>query len=669
VELWLSGNLIEEIHELPSGREVGAILLEPELVGAYYGNEREQRDLVRLDEVSPHLPQAIFAIEDRRFETHHGVDFRRIAGAFVANVRAGGIRQGGSTLTQQLVKNFFLTPERTLKRKLQEAVMALLVEGRYDKRQILEGYLNEIYLGQRGSTAIHGVGEAASFFFGKTPADLTLAESAQIAATIQSPNRLSPHRNPERAIERRNLVLSVMLQQGRIDRGAYEVARDEPLNVSSVTPERAETRYFLDFLRRQLPRVYDEDVLTATGLRIYSTLDPRYQAAAVQALIGGLESIEAKHPELQTQDPLKKLQGCLIALRPQTGEVLALVGGRDYGASQFDRCTQARRQVGSVFKPFVYVAALEPRDGVVVVTAASMIEDAPLEVETHMGVWAPENFDHEFRGDVSVREALARSLNVPAARLGMRVGIERVAEVAERLGATSRLPRVPSLSLGTAELSPLEVARAYATLASGGFRPTPHTFEDVAAPDKTVERRTLHSERVLDAGTAYIITSLLESVINEGTGVRVRWMGVSGPVAGKTGTTDDEYDLWFAGFTPELVAVVWMGFDEPRSIAGVTSSEGPLPIWVHFLRQTVGSRVPGEFLRPRSVREVEIDPETGAYALASCPRRRSEYFLVGTEPLETCPPGGSPDFQRGDSRLGRGRPRGRGFFGWLRDRF
>ena len=397
-----------------------------------------------------------------------------------------------------------------------------------------------------------------------------------------------------------------------------------------------ESRYFLDVLRRQLPEVYDADVLAAEGLEIYSTLDPRLQRASVRALLKGLERIEAKYPELREEDPLRRLQGCLIAMRPQTGEVLALAGGRNYGQSQFDRCTQARRQAGSTFKPFVYIAGLERQgEEAPAITPASLLEDAPLEVETRDGPWKPRNYDHQFRGPVTARHALEGSLNIPAIRLGMEIGIDRVIDVARRLGVTSRLPSVPSLALGTATVAPIEVARAYATIANGGIRPQPHTFEDVVARGRTLERRELRFERVIDEGVAYLATSMLEGVVDRGTGQRVREMGIEGPVAGKTGTTDDEYDLWFVGFTPELVTVVWVGFDEPRTI-GVQSSWGALPIWVDFVKEAVGKRVRGSFPRPPSVRQVEINPETGAMALVGCPVTAQEVFLRGTEPTRIC---------------------------------
>jgi membrane carboxypeptidase/penicillin-binding protein len=334
-------------------------------------------------------------------------------------------------------------------------------------------------------------------------------------------------------------------------------------------------------------------------------------------------------------------------MRPQQGEILAPVGGRDFGVSQFNRCTQARRQVGSVFKPFVYVAALDPASGPVA-TLASRIDDSPLEVETRDGPWRPENWDREFHGEVGLREGIERSMNVASARLAQTVGIPRVAATAERLGITSRLPRVPSLALGTAEVAPVEVARAYATLAGGGRRPVPRTFVDVVGPDGLAdEHRPLEAAvRVIDPGVAYLATSLLEGVVDRGTAVGVRRAGIEGPVAGKTGTTDDEFDLWFVGYTPELVAVVWIGYDEPRGV-GMASSRGALPIWADFVAEVTGTRVRGAFPRPGNVEEAMVEPATGALALAGCPEARREYFIAGTLPETTCPTGAVPGEGRG----------------------
>jgi penicillin-binding protein 1B len=657
----IRGGFIEEILELPAGRTLGAVLIEPEQLGAYYGPDRSQRELVGLDDLPPHLVDAIVAVEDQRFEAHPGIDVRRIGGALLANLRAGGIRQGGSTLTQQLVKNFFLTPERTLKRKAHEAVMALLVELRYDKREILEAYLNEIYLGQRGSTEIHGVGEAALRFFGKRVQNLSLAESALLAALIQSPNGISPYRNPEGARERRDLVLELMAVQGRIEPAQRDAAIAEPLSLAAITPDPGDARYFLDLLRVQLSDSYDASVLSSQGFKVYSTLDRRTQRLAATALREGIERLERQYPALATDDPIRALQGCIIAVRPQTGEIVALVGGRDYQLSQFDRCTQARRPAGSAFKPFVYIAGLEPRVGGPTITLASFLDDSPLEVATPSGPWQPRNFDREFHGQVTVRDAIERSFNVATARLAQEIGIGRVVDVARRMGIESHLPLVPSLALGVADVSPLEMARAYATLAGGGVRPQIHSIEDLVDPaGETLERRELHHRRVIDAGTAYLATSLLQGVAHRGTAAGVRSTGIEGPIAAKTGTSDDERDLWFVGYTPELVAVVWVGFDEPRSI-GIASSRGALPIWRRFIGELTGGQIHGQFPRPPSVVVADVDPVTGARALRGCPDRRRELFLEGTLPEEVCP----SELARGSERDGSKSTQER-FFEWLR---
>jgi penicillin-binding protein 1B len=346
-------------------------------------------------------------------------------------------------------------------------------------------------------------------------------------------------------------------------------------------------------------------------------------------------------------------------MRPQTGELLALVGGRDYGVSQFDRCSQARRQPGSVFKPFVYIAALEPRDAVPTITLASFLDDSPLVVDTPSGPWSPRNFDGKFHERVGVREAIERSLNVATVRLASEVGLRHVVEVARRLGIESPLPAVPSLALGAAEVSPLELARAYATIASGGVRPETQAIEDVVDRSGTVlARRELRFRRVLDPGTAYLATSLLEGVADRGTAAAVRAGGLQGPIAAKTGTTDEERDLWFVGFTPDLVAVVWIGFDVPRSVA-LSASVGALPVWRRFMEEVSGGTIRGVFPRPSGLERADVDPATGAIALNGCPARRTEYFLPGTLPTTFCP---------GDDRRGPEVIR-RGFLRWLRDNF
>jgi penicillin-binding protein 1B len=654
-EISLAGSRIQGIRDA-DGRSLGVLSLDPEPVGAYYGPDRAQRELVRLADLPDHVIGAVLAVEDQRFFDHQGVDVMRILGALFANLRSGRVIQGGSTLTQQLVKNFFLTPERSLTRKLQEAWMSLIVEARYEKPKILEAYLNEIYLGQRGATQVHGVGEGADLFFGKQASELTPAEAALLAATINNPNGRSPFRHPKLALERRNLVLDMMRDQGRLEPAVAEAAKAEPLGLAKLSPEPREARFFLEFLRRQLPEFYEAEKLASEGMRIYSTLELHLQLVAARAVREGLAQLEKDFPSLAKGKG--QLEACLVAIRPQTGEVVALVGGRDFGASQFDRCSQARRPVGSAFKPFVYAAALEPIVGGPTITLASWLDDSPLSVPTPSGPWRPVNFDKEFHGRVRPGEALARSLNVATARLGQRVGPGRIAEMARRLGIESPLPEVPSLALGAADVSPVELAIAYATLANGGVRPGVRAFEDVVdASGQRLERQAIRAHRVIDPGTAFLVTQLLAGVVDRGTGRAVRSAGITGPVAGKTGTTNDEYDTWFAGYTPELAVVVWVGFDQPRSI-GLAASRVALPIWVRFLRDATGGMVTGSFEPPGEVELVDIDPESGARALFGCPRHEPTWFVRGTEPEETCPGFriAWPDFGRDDDTPQDARP-------------
>lgn len=640
---------IKRIVDMESGRDIeDPLLIEPEYVGAYYGGEHEQRDLVKLANLPAHLAHAVLAVEDQRFYEHLGLDPRRIGGALLANLRSMGIAEGGSTITQQLAKNFFLTPERTLRRKLSEAIMAGLMEWRYEKPRILEAYLNEIYLGQRGGVEIHGVGEASRRFFGKHARDLLLHESALLAAIIQQPNALSPHRNPEAARGRRDLVLRLMHQQGRIEAAAMQSALEQPIVMAALIDDRPDVRYFLDHLRRRLPEFYDAATLTTEGLRIYSTLDIRLQQAAQRALSEELAGLEARYPELQAGEGEAPLQGCLVAL-DNNGRVLALVGGRDYRDNQYNRCTLARRPAGSVFKTFVYAAALAPekKGGPALLTLADRLDDSPLRVKlpAGQGNWEPRNFDREFHGVVGVREALERSYNVAAARLGQRVGIHRVAEMATRLGIESELPRVPSLAIGAADITPLELARAYATLAGRGVRPQLRPFEDVVDPEKgaaAVERRDIKSRPALDAGAAYLVTSLLQGVAERGTARSLKRHGVSGALAVKTGTSSDERDAWLVGFTPERVVAVWVGFDTPRSL-GRGASAVALPVWARFVRDVTGGRVEGAFNRPQNIVERDINPDTGALALPGCRRRSSEIFIEGAEPRERCPTLATPE--------------------------
>jgi penicillin-binding protein 1B len=635
------------------GRELATVEIEPELFAEYHGPSREDRRLVKLDDVPPHLIDAILAIEDRRFYQHHGVNLSRIVGALLANLRAGRVVQGGSTLTQQLVKNFYLSAERTLARKLMEAGMALLLERHHTKDEILEAYLNEVYMGQRGSVAIHGMGEAAHYYFAKNVRDLTHPEAALLAGVIKGPALYSPYSHPERALARRNLVLEVLLKESLIDEAAYEEAIATDLGVRGYLVEDNPAPYFVEFLRQDLARVYGDEILASEGLSVFTTLDPRAQRLANQAVREGLERLERDFPGLRRDEP--PLQAALVALVPTTGEIIALVGGRDYALSQFNRATQAHRQPGSVFKPIVALAALARLgDPVPPFTLASRLQDEPLQVSTPSGEWAPANYDGEFRGDVTLRQAIEQSLNVPVARLGLRIGPERIIRTARRMGIESPLEAVPSLALGTFEVTVLEMASAYAVLASGGVVPVLRSYAQVVNEDgRVLERKPLDFVRAFKPTETYLVTSLLQGVVDRGTGRALRRLGYRGDVAGKTGTTSDYRDAWFIGFTPDLLVGVWVGFDDAKGL-GIPGSVAALPIFADFLMGLNGADGTSAFLPPPALERIAIHRESGLRAGRDCPGD-PEFFLRGTAPTKSCGP------QQAGTAFDR-------MFDWLRER-
>jgi penicillin-binding protein 1B len=633
VVLKLSGSRVAAVRSADGELQPSAEL-EPEIIAQFHGEERADRRLAGLDQVPPILIDAIIAIEDQRFYEHHGITVWRIAGAMLANVRAGRVVQGGSTLTQQLVKNFYLTRERTVSRKLTEAAMALLLERNHTKPEILEAYLNEVYMGQRGSVAIHGVGEASQHYFGKNVADLGLPEAALLAGMIKGPNLYSPYRHPEEARKRRDLVLSVLLEQGKIERDAYESALVADLGVRDVQVDENVAPYFVEEIRQDLVERYGEELLQTEGLAIHTTLDAELQRAANAAVTRQLEWLERDFPKLRRSD--SPLQAAVLALNPKTGEVLAMVGGRDYKKSQFNRATQALRQPGSVFKPVVLLAALGRRDDDgEPVTLASKLEDEPFVAELPSGSWRPVNYDGEYRGLVTVREAIEQSLNVPVARLGLMIGPARVVETARKLGVTSPLAPVPSVSLGSYELSMVEAARAYAVLASGGSLPNVFSYTDVVHADgRVVEERAPQSARVFDPAEVFLVTSALEGAVDRGTGAALRERGFQGEIAGKTGTSSDYRDAWFIGYTPDLVIAVWVGFDDGASVR-VTGAVAALPIFADVLEAARGKEPGAEWSVPTGVETVDVNPDSGLRAGFMC-RGETEYFLLGTAPVGSC---------------------------------
>ena len=590
----------------------------------------EERVPVRLRDVPDHLVQAILAVEDQRFYQHHGIDVRRIFGALVADVRAGGPAQGGSTLTQQLAKNLFLTSSRTPLRKLREAAMARVLELRYSKATILEAYLNEIYLGQDGARAIHGVGAAARFYFGKDVERLTLAESAMLAATINAPNHNAPNRHPDAALQRRDLVLQLMADQHRISPAAAEQASHVPVSGRVHPATTLDGRNFRDVAVAAIG-----DHLPARGEAVYTTLDATLQRAAEHAVQRGLARLRDTG-----------VQAALVALDPRTGQVLAMVGGRDYSASQFNRATAAYRQPGSAFKPIVALTALERTgDRAPAFTLASVVDDEPLRVETASGPWEPNDYDGEFRGPVTLREAMEQSLNVPFARIGLAVGPAQIATTARRLGITSALDAVPSLALGSSSLTLMELVRAYGVFAAGGDLAPTRTILGRARYGDTIRTTGAAApSRVIDPAVSYLVTSALEGVVTRGTGRALSAQGHEDAIAGKTGTSSNWRDAWFVAYSTSLVVGVWVGYDDGRSLH-LTGANAALPIVAQFLAEGTTDDDWDQFEMPAGVTEAETGGASSDSDWQSgCGSH--EYFLTGTEPPEIdCGPLNLPNLE------------------------
>jgi penicillin-binding protein 1B len=619
-----------------TGRERDEALLEPETLGALADDAPVDRVLVHLAELPPHLVDALLVVEDRRFREHHGFDLRRLGGALYANLRARRVRQGGSTITQQLVKNVFLSHERTLLRKLREVWLALRVERAHTKDEILEAYLNTIYLGQRGPVSVVGVEAAARHYFGRSARTLGLAESALLAGMVRGPGYYSPFQHPERARERRDRVLAMLAEAKLVSEAEAAAAAKQPLEHVAKPPAAPRPAWFLARLERELASALPGVDLREQRVVVHTGLDAELQLAAEGAVRAGIEELEAAFPQLRQAEP--GLQAALVALDPQGGEILAYVGGRRFAQSQFDRAGQARRQPGSAFKPVVLLAALaRGANGEPAFTLASLLADEPLEVETPEGPWRPANYEGEFRGAIALRRALEDSVNVPFARVALALGPEAIVGVARRMGVESPLEPVPSLGLGAGEVSPLELARAYALLANGGTRVAPRStlrVED-ARGQLLLEAPPLR-EREFDPAEVALVTSALEGAIDAGTGQPLRAMGYEGPVAGKTGTTNDARDAWFVGYTPELVAAVWVGFDDGTPL-GLTGARAALPIFGRFLIDALGAGGAAGFPEPSGLELVSIHEATGLRAGFLCWGRR-EWFLAGTAPREHCGP-------------------------------
>ena len=595
------------------------VVFEPELAAELSGAKKVRREPAASEEIPDALKHAVIAAEDRRFYSHWGIDPRGIARALWHDVSGRAGLQGGSTITQQLSKNLFLTPKRTFKRKLAEAGLALYLELRFSKDRILTLYLNDIYLGQQGPVSVAGVKAAARFYFGKRLNELTIAECATIAGLIRSPYRYNPFRDPEQALSRRDFVLGNMRDEGFITDAQLEQERARPLGVKESPQAPGQARdadYFsAEVVRQLLPR-FGEETLYRHGLAIYTTMDALLQRDAQRA-------VSAARP-----------QAALVAIDPANGNVLALSGGRDFARSQFNRATQARRQPGSAFKPFVYGAALERG-----LTAATILEDKPRQYARDLssGTWDPRNYEGVYFGTATVRQALAHSLNAATLDLEQKIGVPAVVEFARRMGIESPLREDLGLALGDSEVTLLELTAAYAPFADGGFRSPPRLVVAVVdAEGSVLEDEPPRRDSVLDAATAFLMTSLLQSVVAQGTGKPLAAWGWSRPTAAKTGTTNDGRDAWFVGYTPSLLAGAWVGDDQHRSIRA-TGAKNALPVWVTFMKAASQDFERLDFSRPAGLVDVVIDPQSGLRAVSGYPQRVTEIFKDGTQPTQDCP--------------------------------
>ncbi len=629
VRLTFTANRIARIES--RGKTLGYLELEPIVMAHLFGREKESRHLISIKQVPQDLVNAVVSIEDHRFFEHRGLDWLGILRALWIDLRAGRVVQGGSTITQQLIKNYFLDSRRTLKRKVQEACMALVLEARYSKEEILEMYLNEIYLGQRGGVAIHGVGEAALYYFGKNVRDLSLSEAATLAGMIRAPNAYSPRRRPEACKKRRNLVLRRMVALHKISRQQYARARLEPVRTIRNRLPLKVAPYFVDSVRHQLNKLYSPEALASEGLNIYTSLHPEIEFAAERAVKEGLGRLEKKFPRLKGRAGTSPLQALIVVVQPKTGQVLALVGGRDYDQSSFNRALFAKRQPGSAFKPFVYLAALDrfqPLD---------RIDDEPMSYTVKGRKWAPRNYDRVYHGPVTLETALAKSYNAATVNLAMKVGLDKVIKTARRLGIESPIKPYPSLALGAFEVTPMELAGAYTVLDNDGLKPYLLSLKKVISPRGEVrQKHFVRLRRATTSAKAFLITHLLQAVMRFGTGSSARRLGITFPCAGKTGTTSNYRDSWFVGYTSDLLALVWVGYDDNRPTY-LSGSRGALRLWVRFMKAIRPWIHPQPFRVPPGIVERYVCRQSNQLATAFCPERRIEYFLQGHLPALYCP--------------------------------
>ena len=663
---WLAGDVLTGLPDKEALRSVSTMAQATTLLDAHdtqaFTIYREQRIEIPLERMSSHLVRAVVAVEDQRFYDHAGVDFIRVLGAALNNLREGRRAQGGSTITQQLARQSFLTRDKTVQRKLKEVVVAARLESEFPKDEILRLYLNKVYFGD----GLYGAEAASLGFFGKHAADLDVAEAALLAGLVKSPSTYAPTISRDRAIARRNVVLQAMLDTGALDRSAYEAARQAPVTLQdTLRREEAYGQYFKEEVRKQLVEKFGWQRVYQGGLRVFTTLDLEMQKLAEAEVQRGLDDIQKRRARRarkgETADAAP-LQAALVAIDPATGEVRAMVGGRDFNESRFNRAVQARRQPGSAFKPFVYAAAVER--GYSPATLITNLQDPVLTIE---GEWVPED-EHVTTSAMTMRTALRTSSNRAAVRMLEQVGIPETVQYAERLGVGS-VPSVPSLALGSGEVTLTSMTAAYTAFANKGMLNVPTLIRRVETVDGEVLFDGMQRpQRVVSEATAFIMTTMMADVINAGTAWQARRVGFTLPAAGKTGTTNDYHDAWFVGYTPKLAVGVWLGYDQPRTIlANGYAGDLAVPIWGRFMKAATASDEPEWFRAPATVSSANICRISGKLPVDACrsvvttaddgtltirSQVYTEYFVRGTEPVDFCPVHGGGGF--GDFVIGTG---------------
>ncbi len=631
VHLSLDGTVVEGVAN-SLGSAIDSAALEPEVIGHLLPGAPAARVEVGLGELPPYLVRGLLATEDRYFYYHPGFDPVRMVEAAIADLRSHRLKQGASTLTQQLARTFIDRRERTFARKMRELAVALVIEIRLGKDQILERYINDVPMGEYDATPIAGMPLAARYFFNKDLHEVTPAETATLIGMIQAPTAYDPRRHLDACRARRDTVLAVMRRAGVIDANVYAQATAAPIEVARL-PGLRRAPYFTDYVLSEVQRIPGFNG-NLTGLKVYTTLDAEMEEAARQSITENLANLERQRPRLRRADKDERLESSLVAIDVRTGAILAMVGGRDYAASQFNRAARAERQPGSAFKPIVYLSALDPERSPLgrPVTLASLLPDRPMS----FGGWAPVDYERTYQGTVTVTEALAASLNVPTAYLGSLLGPPVIVSTAHEMGINEDIPAVLPISIGAADTTLLELTGAYQVFAGAGMSRPPFALEAVYdAHDHLIYKHQPHELALINPSVAYLMTGALEQVLKWGTGAGAARMGLNFPAAGKTGTTDDYRDAYFVGYTPQVVCGVWVGFDRPQNI-GLTGAAAALPAWAHFMTE-VTPRTSPPFTVPPGITIATIDPTSGGLATTNCPRVATVPFLSGTAPTALCP--------------------------------